>query len=96
MRRNVGQLMQLCGPYTYRPEMAHGKRESNGKRSRSVEAGPERVTRGEDREDQYEGDEHLNTEDLSQRHSVHWHWSTEQGVSIKFLFSSEYIHHNVR
>jgi len=50
--------------------MAHGKRESNGKRPRSVEARPKRVTRGEDREDEHEGDEHLNTEDLSVRHSI--------------------------
>jgi len=49
--------------------MAHCKRKSDGERSWSIESRSERVTRGEDGEDQYEGDEHLNNEGLSEWHS---------------------------
>jgi len=54
----------------YRPEMAHGDRESDGERSRSTDPGSVRVTRSKDRHHQHESTEHLNAEDLSERNVI--------------------------
>ena len=68
--------------YTHRPEMAHGKRESNGKRSWSTEARSQWVARGEDCEDEYKRDEHLDAEDLTRGHSVNRSWRTQSVVGV--------------
>ena len=73
-----GRLPSEPTLYTYRPEMAHCERKSNGERSWPAEPSSERVTRNEHREYQHERDDQLDAEHLSYRHSFTRSWSTQR------------------